>query len=124
MELLAIISLVSSVLTIILFFKIWIMTNDVREIKKSMGNDIDKSCLVYGDKEEVKKTLCKLFAEQAQTFASLVESGQMNEQTATSRMKGIAISFNQKASKIGVDFDFNKAAEDIIPKMLELNNRL
>lgn len=58
--LLTIISIVSSVLSIILFFKVWQMTNDVKAIKDSTSSAklTDKTILklaLAGDKEKAQK---------------------------------------------------------------------
>ena len=100
MELFAIISIVSSILSIILFFKIWGMTNDV------------------------KKALCSIFINESQTFVKLVQSGSMAENYAVSRIKALATSFNKKAEVLGVDIDFTAIAADLLPKMQALSNIL
>lgn len=51
MEFLSIVLLVFGVLQIILFFKLWGMTNDVRKIHKKMNADSYISCMMKGDKE-------------------------------------------------------------------------
>lgn len=124
MELFVIISIISSVFSIILFFKIWGMTNDVREIKNSLKSDIDVTCLATGDVEGTKQALCKLFTEQIRTFVNMVQKGEMSEQQAISRSKGLASSYNEKAKKLGIEIKFDEIAEYIVPKMLEMNNRL
>lgn len=60
--LLPIISIVSSVLSIILFFKVWQMTNDVKAIKDSTSSAklTDKTILklaLAGEKEKAQKAL-------------------------------------------------------------------
>lgn len=40
-EFIAIVSLVAGILQIILFFKVWGMTNDIRELKKDHFNEND-----------------------------------------------------------------------------------
>jgi hypothetical protein len=124
MELFAIISIVSSILSIILFFKIWGMTNDVKNIKENLQSGVDATCLATGDKEEIKKALCSIFINESQTFVKLVQSGNMAENYAVSRIKALATSFNKKAEVLGVDIDFTAIAADLLPKMQALSNIL
>ena len=124
MELFAIISIISSVLSIILFFKIWGMTHDVKNIKENLQSGVDVTCLATGDKGEIKKALCTIFINEAKTFIKLVQSGSMAENYAISRIKALASSFNKKAEVLGVDVDFNDVAADLLPKMQALSNIL
>lgn len=70
----AIISLVAAVLQIILFFKVWGMTNDIRELKKdhfaSAGfENVEKlraylcECVVLDDKANLKRALLQDFID-------------------------------------------------------------
>lgn len=124
MEFFAIISIISSVLSIILFFKIWGMTNDVKNIKENLESGVDVTCLATGDKGEIKKALCAIFINEAKTFIKLVQSGSMAENYAISCIKSLASSFNKKAEVLGVDVDFNDVAADLFPKMQALSNIL
>jgi hypothetical protein len=71
-EFIAIVSLIAGILQIILFFKIWGMTNDIRELKKDHFCETDietyyqkatfaRKNLVLGRKEQVKSMLLKNF---------------------------------------------------------------
>ena len=68
----AIVTIAAAVLQIILFFKIWGMTNDVDKLKKkfvdhSHGNDPTKQCrklLLLGRKEEVREIMISLFFDE------------------------------------------------------------
>ena len=51
MEFLSIVLLVFGVLQIILFFKLWGMTNNVKKIYEKMNADSYRSCMMKGDKE-------------------------------------------------------------------------
>ena len=68
----AIISLVAAILQIILFFKVWGMTNDIRELKKDHFSETNletyyqkaifaRQNLILGKKESVKTLLLKNF---------------------------------------------------------------
>jgi hypothetical protein len=71
-EFIAIVSLIAGILQIILFFKVWGMTNDIRELKKDHFCETDietyyqkatfaRKNLVLGRKEQVKSMLLKNF---------------------------------------------------------------
>ena len=71
-EFIAIVSLITGILQIILFFKVWGMTNDIRELKKDHFCETDietyyqkatfaRKNLVLGRKEQVKSMLLKNF---------------------------------------------------------------
>jgi len=78
-EFVAIVSLIAGVLQIILFFKIWGMTNDVKALKKdhfnetvfttkaSMASSLRKN-LVLGNLENVKLTLLRNFIENVESY--------------------------------------------------------
>ena len=112
MEILAIISAVVSILNIILFFKIWGMTNDVKEILKRLGKKEDFSSLVSGDKADIKKLLASRFMEDVRIYTSL--NGSMDRGHSQKRIESIAAEYNRKAEKLGVTFDFSKAAGNLL----------
>lgn len=61
-----IVSIVAAVLGIILFFKVWGMTNDVEKIKASIQGDNYFSCLMKGEKDKAYDILVsKLYEELA-----------------------------------------------------------
>ena len=71
-EFVAIISFIAGVLQIILFFKVWGMTNDIRELKEDHFNEINMADpyqkvnfarinLILGNKEKVKYMLLNDF---------------------------------------------------------------
>ena len=71
----AIINLIEFILCVILFFKIWGMTNNVNEIKDRLTKDDDfktrgelreqlRKSYVLGDKERIKRILILLFIER------------------------------------------------------------
>lgn len=72
--LLAIIFIVFGILQIILFFKIWGMTNDVREMKKNQQLEPKsiKARIAYlrGDKELAQRLMDEYFFEEARDFAT------------------------------------------------------
>ena len=69
---LSIVMIVAGILEIILFFKIWIMTNHVALLKKkivdfSYGSDLDKTCrrlLIMGRREEVRDIMIDQFVDE------------------------------------------------------------
>lgn len=67
----AIITIVVGVLQIVLFFKIWVMTNDVKKIKKKMDADIEidridkiRIALLKGDKQKAIELLTDKLATE------------------------------------------------------------
>lgn len=114
MELITIISVVVSILNIILFFKIWGMTNDVKEILNKMGGKEDFSCLTTDDKEEIKKLLVKRFTNDVRVYFDPAKDGNMDRNYAQKRIESIAAEYNRKADKLGVDFDFSKSADNLL----------
>lgn len=75
MEILSIVLLVFGVLQIILFFRMWGMTNHVREIYGKMNADSYLSCILKGDKENAYRIavdgLYKELADRAYDNPSL-----------------------------------------------------
>ncbi len=76
-EFIAIVSLIAGVLQIILFFKVWGMTNDIKALKKDHFNETVfetkagmarflRNNLVLGNMENVKKTLLKNFIDNVE----------------------------------------------------------
>jgi len=77
MELIAIISLIAAILQIILFFKIWGMTNNIKALKKYHLNEnvfetklemarYIRTNMILGNTENVKKILLKNFIENVE----------------------------------------------------------
>lgn len=114
MEILAIISVVVSILNIILFFKIWGMTSDVKEILKMLGKKEDFSCIVSGDKAEIENLLVKRFTNDVRVYFDPAKDGNMDRNYAQKRIESIATEYNRKAEKLGVTFDFSKAAGNLL----------
>ena len=114
MEILAIISVVVSILNIILFFKIWGMTSDVKEILKMLGNKEDFSSIVSGDKAEIKNLLVKRFTNDVRVYFDPAKDGNMDRNYAQKRIESIATEYNRKAEKLGVTFDFSKEAGNLL----------
>ena len=88
MEFLGVIMLAWGILEIILFFKIWEMTNNVKAIKKGYFNENEsqevdvlmmkslRTNLILGNRDEVKKTLLKNFVDQIESsFRDLPTGG-------------------------------------------------
>ena len=112
MEIIGIIGLIVSILNIILFFKIWGMTNDVKEILKKMEKKEDYSSIVSGDKAEIKKLLVSRFMEDVRIYTSF--NGNMDRGHSQKRIESIAAEYNRKAEKFGVDLDFSKTAGNLL----------
>lgn len=117
MELLAIISLVASILNIILFFKIWGMTNNVKTIRRSISSGSDLSCLVTGDKEETKRLLASMFASEAKTIVALTMDGSIESEEAKKRINGISLVYKKKAESLGVDINFGEIGTDVFRRI-------
>lgn len=71
-EFIAVISLIAGILQIVLFFKVWGMTNDIRELKKDHFSDLEANTdfqkaiyvrrnLIVGEKDKAKYLLLKEF---------------------------------------------------------------
>ena len=67
--------IVFAVLQIILFFKVWGMTNNVKEITKKLECDLEpvdyiRKALLKGDKERAKELLTEALAQEIIAFAA------------------------------------------------------
>lgn len=67
----SIITIIVAVLQIVLFFKIWVMTNDVKKIKEKMDADIEidridkiRIALLKGDKQKAIELLTDKLATE------------------------------------------------------------
>lgn len=72
---LAIIMIVFAILQIILFFKVWGMTNNVKEITKKLECDLEpvdyiRKALLKGDKEKSEDLLTDALAQELIAFAA------------------------------------------------------
>ena len=75
MEFLSIVLLVFGVLQIILFFKLWGMTNDVKKIYEKMDADNYRSCMMKGDKENAYRiAVDRLYKELVECVPAWAES--------------------------------------------------
>jgi hypothetical protein len=88
LEFLGVLMLIWGLLEIILFFKVWGMTNDIKAIKKGYFNETDyhgvdesmikslRTDLILGNTDEAKKTLLKYFVDKIESsFGSLPTGG-------------------------------------------------
>ena len=88
LEFLGVLMLIWGLLEIILFFKVWGMTNDIKAIKKGYFNETDyhgvdefmikslRTDLILGNTDEAKKTLLKYFVDKIESsFRSLPGTG-------------------------------------------------
>lgn len=79
---LSIVLVVVSILQIILFFKVWGMTNDVDAIKISIGATDNFSSLAWmGSSESAYRSLCKSMLEELESVMcwSYIKKGELNE---------------------------------------------
>lgn len=96
MEFLSIVLLVFGVLQIILFFKLWGMTNDVKKIKERLEKK-DVLCLIMtGDKENAYASLLQ------ELYAKLKEYVQMwNKEMYKEKAGELIESYRKKAEETG-----------------------
>lgn len=72
---LSLIFIAFAILQIVLFFKIWIMTNDVRELKKEINGRNLYYYILKGDKSELKTFLNdKIYRELSYTYNRYLRS--------------------------------------------------
>lgn len=97
-----IIMFVWGVLEIILFFKIWGMTDDIREMKTNYFNEKKRTRksmrknFLLGDIEKVKTTLLKQFVDDVEAaFAKMKSSGYEDDENGTYHL----VSYNEKNLK-------------------------
>ena len=109
---LSFIGIIALILYIILFFKVWGMTNNVSDIKKMMSVEKPLSDLLFDNKEELKKMLADKYMEKV---AKIIRGGGTNEYLQK-KIDAASEFYNKKAEKFGVDIDFNKLSEGLIDK--------
>lgn len=108
----AIITIVVGVLQIVLFFKLWAMTNDVKKLKKKLHADVEtdrideiRIALLKGDKEKAIELLTDKLATE------LVEKCS-TEYIAPQEITVIKEKYAKQFAKLGVDklpiIDVNK----------------
>lgn len=112
-ELIALITIAAAILQIVLFFKVWAMTNDIRALRNtfvfpaSLDRDSEiRKALILGDRERAKEIIIQEFiAKVANCDTSNVED-----------FKKLKAKLNDKLSKIGAEIppiiDNLKTAKD------------
>lgn len=105
--LLNVVLIVFSIFQIILFFKIWIMSNDVNDIKNNLSKNEKiiqiKVLAIKGEKDKAKEMLDELFIyeicsykgyrENKQTYYEFFDSKELEYGTIYSELKLEAIDF-------------------------------
>lgn len=98
-----IITIITGVLQIVLFFKVWVMTNDVRKIREKMDADLEidridkiRIALLKGDKEKAIELLTDKLATE------LVERCS-TDYIDPERITAIKEKYAKQFAKIGVD---------------------
>lgn len=109
---LSIICIIALILYIILFFKVWGMTNNVIKIRKVVTAEKTLTDLLFDNKEELKKMLADKYMEKV---AKIIRGGGTNEYLQK-KIDAASEFYNKKAEKLGVDIDFNKLSEGLIDK--------
>lgn len=99
----SIIAIVVGVLQIVLFFKIWVMTNDVKKIKKKMDADIEidridkiRIALLKGDKQKAIELLTDKLATELVKKSS-------EEFVTPEEIKDIKEKYAKEFAKLGVN---------------------
>lgn len=99
-ELIALITIAAAILQIVLFFKVWAMTNDIRALRNtfvfpaSLDRDSEiRKALILGDKERAKEIII-------QEFIAKVANGDTSNVEDFKKLKA---KLNDKLSKIGAE---------------------
>lgn len=108
-ELLALLTIAAAVLQIILFFKVWVMTNDVKKLREKFAvpNDSNfcfeiRKLLASGNKEKAKELLLNRFYE---SISELNYSGLDTANVNYSQIvKNTDNDFNNLKTKLEKDF--------------------
>ena len=99
----SIITIIVAVLQIVLFFKIWVMTNDVKKIKEKMDADIEidridkiRIALLKGDKQKAIELLTDKLATELVKKSS-------EEFVTPEEIKDIKEKYAKEFAKLGVN---------------------
>lgn len=104
------------VLQIILFFKVWGMTNDVRKIRKNIiGNSLDEAHkqIILGNKDKAFEIYKRLYAEGLITISELPEDFKYNYPRLVEKYK-------YELSKLGDEYSIDFAKYDKIDKVKKI----
>ncbi len=100
--------IVFGILQIILFFKIWSMTNNVKEIKNKVVKNNYLTSIVLDDKKGIKEYLGKKYTDKVLEIASnqSLSSSQKDKELAKAAERFTAIA---KSMQVDIDFKENSA---------------
>lgn len=104
------------VLQIILFFKVWGMTNDVRKIRKNIiGNSLDEAHkqIIIGNKDKAFDIYKRLYTEGLITISELPEDFKYNYPRLVEKYK-------YELSKLGDEYSIDFAKYDKIDKVKKI----
>lgn len=114
----SIITIIVAVLQIVLFFKIWVMTNDVKKIKEKMDADIEidridkiRIALLKGDKQKAIELLTDKLATELVKKSS-------EEFVTPEGIKDIKEKYAKEFAKLGV----NELPIQDVSTQKEINN--
>lgn len=98
-----IITIITGVLQIVLFFKVWVMTNDVRKIREKMDADLEidridkmRIALLRGDKQKAIELLTDKLATELVKKSS-------EDNISPEGIKIIKEKYAEEFAKLGVD---------------------
>ena len=108
------IGLIVIVLNIILFFKVWKMTNDVKSIKENLnGSEFNLSSFALDDKEGMRDVLVKMFSDRV---LDIVRNGKTDEEQ-TADIKSLASDYDKKAKYLNIDINFAELSADLFNRL-------
>ena len=108
------IGLIVIVLNIILFFKVWKMTNDVKSIKENLNSsEFNLSSFALDDKEGMRDVLAKMFSDRV---LDIVRNGKTDEEQAAD-IKSLASDYDKKAKYLNIDINFAELSADLFNRL-------
>ncbi len=108
------IGLIVIVLNIILFFKVWKMTNDVKSIKENLNSsEFNLSSFALDDKEGMRDVLAKMFSDRV---LDIVRNGKTDEEQ-TADIKSLASDYDKKAKYLNIDINFAELSADLFNRL-------
>lgn len=120
-----IIIIVFGILQIILFFKMWIMTNDVWKIKKHLigcENDMYEY-IIMGDNDKILRVLKKSFSDDIANMLSKEWEFNTDERLKivfNEKLDEIIKKYNNKAISLGLlDIDFNNYKDNLLDRIVK-----
>ncbi len=108
------IGLIVIVLNIILFFKVWKMTNDVKSIKENLNSsEFNLSSFALDDKEGMRDVLAKMFSDRV---LDIVRNGKTDEEQAAD-IKSLASDYDKKAKYLNININFAELSADLFNRL-------